>query len=182
MEATAVHTPTGVDPTFLEDWSARYLAAWNSHDAEAIVSMCTEDVIWDDPALPETYHGHDGVRRFISATVGCFPDLQVEELEAPYRSPTSPRVLTPYRLTGTMLGPWEPTGIAPTGRRVSFEGIDQWEFRGERMCRYNTKYDLLAVARQMGVMPPQGSAGDRLMMRLQHVQARFQRRKAARSS
>jgi steroid delta-isomerase-like uncharacterized protein len=179
METTAVHA--GLDPAFLEDWAARYLVAWNSHDVESIVAMCTEDVIWDDPALPDTYHGHDGLRRFMTQTLRCFPDLQIEELEAPYASPTGPRALAPYRLNGTMLGPWEPTDIAPTGRRISFEGVDQWEFRGDRMCRYDTKYDLLAVARQMGVMPPQGSSADRLMARLQHLQARFQRRRSTRS-
>jgi predicted ester cyclase len=179
MEATAVHPGTGVDPAFLEDWRSRYLAAWLAHDVEGVVAMCTEDVIWNDPALPETYHGHEGVRRFITATFRCFPDLHIDELEAPYLSATRPKVLAPYRLTATMRGPWEPTNIAPTGRRVSFEGIDEWEFRGERMCRYDTKYDLLAVARQMGVLPPQGSAADRLMTRLQHLQARFQRRRVS---
>jgi steroid delta-isomerase-like uncharacterized protein len=178
MEATAVHAPTGVDFGFLADWRARYLAAWLAHDVEGIVSACTEDVIWDDPALPETYHGHEGVRRFASATFRCFPDLHIDELEEPYVSPSRPKVLAPYRLTATMNGPWEPTDIAPTGRRISFEGIDVWEFRDDRMCRYNTRYDLLDVARQMGVMPPHGSGADRLMTRLQHLQARFQRRRA----
>ena len=179
MEATAVHEGTDVDFAFLEDWAARYLAAWLARDVEGVVAMCTEDVTWDDPALPETYHGHDGVRRFITATFRCFPDLHVDELEPPYRSTTRTKVLVPYRLTGTMRGPWEPTNIAPTGRRVSFEGIDEWEFRGERMCRYSTKYDALDVARQMGVVPPHGSGADRLLTRLQHLQARFQRRRAS---
>jgi predicted ester cyclase len=177
MEATAVQPVTGVDPGFLEDWRSSYLAAWRAHDVEGIVSACTEDVIWDDPALPETYHGHDGVRRFITATFRCFPDLQVEELEPPYVSATRPKALAPYRLTATMRGPWEPLNLAPTGRRIAFEGIDEWEFRGDRMCRYSTKYDGLDVARQMGIVPPQGTAADRLMTRLQHLHARFQRRR-----
>jgi steroid delta-isomerase-like uncharacterized protein len=176
MEATATHAQAGIDHAFLEDWAARYLTAWNAHDVEAILAMCTEDVVWDDPALPETYHGHEGVRRFIAATFRCFPDVQIEELEPPYASATAPRALSPYRFTATMRGPWEPTGIAPTGRAIAFEGIDQWEFRDQRMCRYDTKYDLLGVARQMGVLPPQGSPEDRLMTRLQHLEARFQRR------
>jgi steroid delta-isomerase-like uncharacterized protein len=178
MEATVSPT-TGIDPEFLTGWAARYLAAWNDHDVEGIVALCTEDVVWDDPALPETYRGHEEVRRFATATFRCFPDVDIEELEAPYLSASGPRALAPYRFTATMLGRWEPTDIAATGRRVSFEGVDQWEFRADRMCRYDTKYDLLDVARQMGVVPPQGSAGDRMMRRLQHVQARFQRRRAA---
>ena len=178
MEATAVEPRAGVDPAFLDDWRARYLAAWITHDVEGIVSACTEDVVWDDPALPETYHGHPGVRKFITATFRCFR-ICASRSSGRSTSPTRPKVLVPYRLTATMRGPWEPTDIAPTGRRISFEGIDEWEFRGERMCRYNTKYDLLDVARQMGVIPPQGSGADKLMTRLQHLQAYFQRRRAS---
>src|SRR5436190_5392199 len=174
--ATATQAPGGLDHAFLADWSARYLAVWKAHDVEGIVAMCTEDVVWDDPALPETYHGREAVRRFAHAVFSCFPDVQIEELEPPYASATQPKALVPYRFTGTMLGAWEPTNLAATGSRVSFEGVDVWEFRGERMCRYDTKYDLLGVARQMGVMPPQGSPGDRLLTWLQHLQARFQRR------
>src|SRR5205823_4047251 len=132
---------------FLDDWAGRYLIAWNTHDVGSIVAMCTEDVIWNDPALPETYHGRDGLRRFIGATLRCFPDVQIDELEPPYPSASAPKALVPYRFRGTMLGPWEPTNIAPTGRPVSFEGIDQWEFRDGLMSRYDTKYDLMGVAR-----------------------------------
>ena len=46
------------------------------------------------------------------------------------------------------------------------------------MSHYRTYYDSLDMARQLGILPTVGSAGDRAMTRLQHVQARFQRRKA----
>jgi steroid delta-isomerase-like uncharacterized protein len=179
MEATVAHQGTGIEPAFLEDWAARYVAAWNGHDVEAIVAMVTDDVVWDDPALPKTFHGRPAVRHFVEATFKAFPDVVVDELEPPYRSPTRPRALVPYRFTGTMLGDWEPLDIAATGARVSFEGVDQWEFRDELMCRYNTSYDALDVARQMGMLPQRGSFADRLLTRLQHLQARFQRRRAS---
>jgi steroid delta-isomerase-like uncharacterized protein len=179
MATTAATTATSIEWGFIEDWTARYHAAWSEHDIEAVVAMCAPDVIWDDPALPETYHGREGVRRFVTATFRAFPDAEVDMLEPPYLSPNLPRALAPYRFKGTMTGPWEPTDLAPTGARVEFDGIDQWEFRDELLARYDTKYDLLGVARQMGVMPPHGSRTDRIMTRLQHLQARGQRRKAS---
>jgi steroid delta-isomerase-like uncharacterized protein len=178
MEATAVQMKAGVDPAFLEDWRARYLAAWLAHDVDAILDMLADDIVWDDPGLPNTFNGRTAVRHFLEATFKAFPDLVIEELDPPYVSPTQPKVLVPYRFTGTMRGDWEPMNIAATGARVSFEGIDQWEFEGERMSRYATYYDSMDLARQMGVMPPHGSPADRLMIRLQHVQASFQRRRA----
>jgi nuclear transport factor 2 (NTF2) superfamily protein len=35
-----------IDPKFLEEWAASYLAAWNGHDPEGIALLCTEDVVW----------------------------------------------------------------------------------------------------------------------------------------
>jgi steroid delta-isomerase-like uncharacterized protein len=178
MEATTAQAKAGVDATFLEDWRARYLAAWIAHDVAAILAMLAEDIVWDDPGLPNTFNGREAVRHFLEATFTTFPDLVIEELEPPYVSPARAKVLVPYRFTGTMRGDWEPMNIAATGARVSFEGIDQWEFEGEQMSRYTTYYDSMDLARQMGVMPPHGSGADRLMTRLQHLQARLQRRRA----
>jgi steroid delta-isomerase-like uncharacterized protein len=179
VQNAVVQPDAGVDSEFLEDWNARQLAAWNEHDLDAIVAMVAEDVTWDDPSEPETLHGREAVRRFIAQTLRAFPDLVIEETEPIYRSETRPKVLVPYRFTGTMLGEWESLSLAATGARVSFDGVDQWEFRDELLYRYSTSYDTMGVARQLGLLPPVGSFADRAMKPLQHVIARFQRRRAA---
>jgi hypothetical protein len=46
------------------------------------------------------------------------------------------------------------------------------------MSRYQTYYDSLDMARQLGILPPVGSPPDRAMAAIQHLQARFQRRKS----
>ncbi len=176
MEATT-ETSSKLDPSFVEDWGRRYLDAWNSLDADAVAALCTEDVVWDDPGLPEPARGREGVRAFVRATERAFPDFYVEELGRPHLSAEEARVLGRYRMTGTMLGPWEYTNLAPTGRRIEVLGVDEWTFTGELMSGYRTYYDSVAMARQLGVLPPVGSGADRAMARLQHLQARFQRRK-----
>jgi hypothetical protein len=108
-----------LDPAFVEDWGKRYLEAWNSLDADGVAAMCTEDVAWNDPGLPEPAHGREGVRAFVRATAQAFADFHVEELGKPYISAEEPRVLSRYRMTGTMLRPWgtptsRPPGIAST--------------------------------------------------------------------
>ena len=166
------------DPAFVEGWGKRYLEAWNSLDADGVAAMCTEDVVWNDPGLPEPAHGREGVRAFVRATADAFPDFHVEELGQSYFSADEPRVLSRYRMTGTMLGPWEYTNLAATGRRIDVLGVDEWTFRGELMSHYMTYYDSLDMARQLGILPPVGSGAERAMAGLQHLQARFQRRKA----
>jgi steroid delta-isomerase-like uncharacterized protein len=175
MEAA---TGTALDRAFVDDWASRYSEAWNSGDAEAIASLCTEDVSWDDPGLPDTVHGRGAVRKFVEDTHRAFADFHVEELGPPLISESEPLVLSPYRMTGTFTGEWEPLHTAPTGARFSVEGIDTWRFRDGLMCRYVTYYDSIGMARQMGILPPVGSGMERAMSRVQAAQARFQRRRA----
>ena len=171
-----------LDPAFVEDWGARYLDAWNSLDVDGVAALCTEDVVWNDPGLREPVHGREGVREFVRATENAFPDFQVEELGRPYISAEEPRVLSRYRMTGTMLGPWPYTGIAATGGRIDVVGVDEWAFSGGLMSHYETHYDSLDMARQLGILPRWGSVAERVMTRTQHLQARLQRRKAQREA
>jgi steroid delta-isomerase-like uncharacterized protein len=181
MQAPANADPQALDLGFVEDWSRRYLEVWNAHDADAVAAFCTEDIVWTDPGLPEPVTGRSGVRAFVEATAQAFPDFHVEELEPPFLSAAGPRVLSPYRMTGTMLGDWEAAGLAATGARIAVLGVDDWTFRDGQLCRYSTYYDSLGMARQLGILPPADSAGDRLMARVQHLQARLQRRRARRA-
>src|SRR5919198_4587665 len=86
-----------LDHAFIEEGSERFLAAWNAHDAEAAAALCTEDVTVDEPALPETLHGRDGMRRFALATFAAFPDVRIEELEPAYLAGSALKALAPYR-------------------------------------------------------------------------------------
>jgi steroid delta-isomerase-like uncharacterized protein len=169
---------TTLDREFVEDFARRYAAAWEERDPERIAAACTEDVVWSDPSLREPLHGREGVRRFATETFRMCPDFTVVSTDGPYISPAEPRVLVPYRMSGTAAGPWVFLDMAPTGRSFEIEGVDSWEMRDGLIARYSTFYDSVDMGRQLGVLPPQGSAGDRAIVRLQHVRARFQRRSA----
>lgn len=136
---------------FVVDWSRRWLAGWNAHDVEGLLSMCSKDIVWDDPALPDTAYGHEGVRGFLEAMFETFPDLEIEAGGKIFFT-VGPQALAPYRLTGTMRNDWEPRGVTATGKKVSYRGIDAWEFRDGQLCRYDTHYDSLDCARQLGVL------------------------------
>ena len=174
----AVEQRRALDAAFVDDWNARYTAAWNSGDGEGVAALCSEDISWRDAGLPEVVHGRDAVRQFVEDTFHAWPDFHVEERGSVLVSDTEPLALAPYRMTGTFSGAWEPLEIAPTGARISVEGIDEWRFRDGLMCRYCTYYDSIDMARQMGVLPAAGSRAESLLGALQPLQARFQRRRA----
>jgi steroid delta-isomerase-like uncharacterized protein len=172
----AIDEMVGIDPGRLRCWADRFLDAWNAWDAEAVAALCTEDVVWIDPSASEPFAGREGIREFVRLTIDAFPDLHIAETSPPYCRPGSSTVLSPYRMTGTMRGALDL--FAPTGRRVSVVGVDEWTFRCELLYRYRTYYDTIDAARQLGIMPASGSRAERLMSRIQHAQARLQRRTA----
>jgi len=81
-------------------------------------------------------------------------------------------------MTGTMRGAWDYMSLAATAQRMDVLGVDEWTFTGDLLSHYQTYYDSLDMSRQLGVLPAVGSAADRTIARLQHLQARFLRRKA----
>lgn len=137
-----------LDQAFAEEWGRRFGDAWNAHEPETIAAMCTEDVVWNDAALPGPVQGREAVRDFAAATFKAFPDFQVVETDAVYISPIAPLALCPYRMSGTMLGGWEESGSPGTGAGFSVTGIDQWTLRGDLICHYVTYYDKDEMVRQ----------------------------------
>jgi hypothetical protein len=77
-----------------------------------------------------------------------------------------------------MTGAFAPANVASTGARMTFEGVDEWTFEDGLLSHYRTYYDTIGVARQLGILPATGSRVEKLMARLQHFQARGQRRRA----
>jgi steroid delta-isomerase-like uncharacterized protein len=160
----------------INDFATRYLDAWNSRDAARIEPLLTDDIAWSDPALPEPARGVAAVQDFMRTSWRAFPDLRFEEPDPPHLSVAGDKVAWAWRMHGTMLGPLEPPGFAPTGRRMVVDGVDLWTIRGNRIAVYRAFWDLTDLSRQLGILPPPGSRAERATVALQRLQARFARR------
>jgi steroid delta-isomerase-like uncharacterized protein len=162
----------------LDAFCARYLAAWNRQDTAAMGDLVTDDVVWEDPALPGPVSGIAGVAAFMRAAWVGFPDLRFDETDTPHRTAGGDQVAWRWRMRGTMTGPLDPPGFAPTGHAMEVEGVDLWTFRDGRIARYRAFYDMNDVARQLGIAPAPGSGGEKAVVALQHLQARAMRRRS----
>lgn len=161
------------------------LKAWNARELDYFLSMLTEDIEWYDlgmlhpPAL-----GRQAVRAFTESIWVAFPDFEYV-LEHPLCvSADGNRCVALWRITATHSGELKPPGFAPTGRRARIQGVDIIEFRGEKISRVQSLFDLLDAAEQLTGMPlrfPPGSVRERIAVFLQRIVAFFARRRSHRA-
>lgn len=166
----------GIDPAFAEEFDRRFREAFSAHDADGLLALLAEDVTYIDPSWPREMHGHAEVREYLESTWRSSSDMRVEHVEAGMLDQTGPRTARRWRLTGTNDGVWDPPGLKPSGRRMVIEGAALFEYRGERASEVRMYFDVADVMRQLGVLPPVGSIGERLAVLVTNLTRPLRRR------
>jgi ketosteroid isomerase-like protein len=173
-----------VDEAFVRAFLPRYQAAWNAHDAGALCDLAADDVLWEDPSIPGPprgrARGHEAVRAWLAIFWRAFPDMEFGPLDgadaaappAIYFAPGG-RVAVPWWGRGTMTGPLDPPGLAPTGKRVDLTGVDLYAFRGRQLCQVRTFTDLGVASAQLGLMPRPGGLAERVAALAQRAAVRL---------
>jgi steroid delta-isomerase-like uncharacterized protein len=164
-----------VDLAFVEDFAERWLDAWNSQSAEKLFALMADDIVYDDAAWPTTMHGHAEVRPFLEHTWRAFPDLRFEPVGSPLLAADEPRAAFYWRGYATHTGPIDPPGLAPTGKRMEFEGADFHEYRDGKLARLQIVFDMARAMRQLGALPEPGSRSERFAVGLANLQRRLGR-------
>ena len=141
-----------IDAEETERVADAYFAAISDHDVEAAVAM------WR-PGGRENVRGQvdalapDGVRDFLNGIIGPFPDLVFTIVE---KTVQDDRAAYRWEATGTFTGTTF-QGVEPNGARLDLEGTDVLIVRDGVIVENNAYADAMTVARQLGLMPPEGS-------------------------
>jgi hydroxyacylglutathione hydrolase len=158
-----------------ETIARRYFAAIDARDLELAVSL------WADGGR-ENVRGQvdvlapEGVREFIGGLIGALPDLNMQVVST---TSEGDRCGVQWRLTGTFAGSSGFGGIAPTGSPVTLEGFDLLTVR-EGLIHSNDAFsDSTTFARQIGMLPPQGSSAEQRMMGAFNAKTRLSQRLGA---
>jgi steroid delta-isomerase-like uncharacterized protein len=145
-------------------------------DLDGIVAAGAPDYV-DDFVPVGPFQGHDAVRGFFRELFAAFPDFEmaVDRIVADDSS-----AVAQWHLSGTFSGgPF--LGILPTGRRVHLRGVDVLEIDGGLIQRNTIYYDGASFARQIGLLPGQGSRGDRMLLSAFNLGSRLRRAVAQRA-
>jgi hydroxyacylglutathione hydrolase len=122
---------------------------------------------------PRHFYAHDGraeihgvtarltpaqAAEFFAETFAAFPDWRFEVLEVVAQGE---RAAVRWHASATFAGPGRFQGLEPTGARVDLTGLDLIELRSGRILRNDAYLNGADLARQLGALPPAGSAADR---------------------
>jgi steroid delta-isomerase-like uncharacterized protein len=128
----------------------RYNAAWNAHDLDAIMSMHTPDMVFDNHTAGESASG-ENARAHIGSIFTTWPDIEF----------TTRRL---YVREGLVVQEWTATAThaqtmqrgdlsaAPTGKRVEWDGLDVIPFEDGLVKRKDVYSDSVSILRQVGLL------------------------------
>jgi steroid delta-isomerase-like uncharacterized protein len=134
----------------LSEIIARYNEAWNAQDLDAIVSMHAPDMIFANHTAGESATGAE-VREHIASIFATWPDLRFETRRLYVREGL---VVQEWTATATHSNPMQRGDLeaAPTGREVSWDGIDSIPFENGLVKRKDVYSDSVSILRQVGLL------------------------------
>jgi glyoxylase-like metal-dependent hydrolase (beta-lactamase superfamily II)/predicted ester cyclase len=139
-----------------ESVARRYFEAIGARDLDAAVALWA-DGGHDNVRGQADVTAPDGVRAFLGELLDAVPDLRFEVIST---TTEGDRCAAQWRLSGTFAGPGSLSGIAPTGDRVTMEGVDIVTVRDGLIQGNDAFPDSIALPRQIGMIPPSGSRAD----------------------
>jgi steroid delta-isomerase-like uncharacterized protein len=128
----------------------RYNDAWNSQDLDAIVAMHAPDMVFANHTAGESATGED-VREHIASIFATWPDLRFETRRL-------------YVCEGLVVQEWTATAThsnvmrrgdleaQPTGKTISWDGIDSIPFEDSLIKRKDVYSDSVSILRQVGLL------------------------------
>lgn len=125
-----------------------YEEVMNRKNLQAIDELCAPEIV-DHTAMPGQAPGLEGMKQMFAMFVEAFPDMriEVEDLIA-----ERDLVVARLAMSGTHKGPL--FGTPPTGKHVTFRGVDMVRIRDGRATEVWHYGDDFLVLGQLGVKLP----------------------------
>lgn len=133
----------------LEKVIAAYGDAWNSHDVEAILALHTEDSVFENHTSGGKAVGKSAIREVLNGVFAAFPDIRFDARRTYVRDGV---VTQEWTASGTLAIPFTKgaSTVQPTGRKVSWHGVDVIPFQGSLVARKDVYVDSMSFLKALG--------------------------------
>jgi steroid delta-isomerase-like uncharacterized protein len=138
------------DPTSLERAIGAYNDAWNAHDLDAITSMHAPDMVFENHTAGERAVG-DAVREHIGAIFETWPDIAFNTRRLYVREGLVVQEWTAEATHASEMRRGELVA-EPTGKRISWDGLDVIPFEDGLVKRKDVYSDSVSILRQLGLL------------------------------
>jgi predicted ester cyclase len=149
-----------------------YFDAVAARDVEAMAAC------WQPGGIDELHglaslRAPEGVKEWFSNTFRAVPDFHMEVLDL---IASGEQVAVRWHMTGTFDGEAKFEGAIATGAKIDITGCDVLTVRDGKIHHNDAYLNGMQMARQLGVLPPQGSAQERAMIGATNVKTRLVRK------
>ena len=125
----------------------QHWAYWSAHDMDRLLSLFTEDVIYEDVTMGVVNRGVAQLRAFAEGFFSGFPDATFE-----LRSGFADGSIGggEWIMRGTHKG--DLPGMPATGKRMEVRGSSIFEFEGTKIRRCSDYWNMVTLLTQLGFM------------------------------
>lgn len=173
ISSTPIAPPNDASKTQLVQWAIGRISA---QDLDSLRNFWTADTTVHFPT--GTCHGHAEIAAYFEQVFAALADFTLEIVSV---AESGHDVLVHWHLTGQHVGTF--MGIAGTGRRIDLEGFDHFVVENDHVVTNTVRYDQMEFARQIQLLPADGSVADRALKvafnavtRVRHLARRRQER------
>src|SRR4051794_33849446 len=141
------HTSIAAD---LKETIDRYNEAWNAHDLDTIMSMHAPDMVFHNHTAGERADGEDA-RAHIGSIFETWPDIEFSTRRLYVRDGL---VVQEWTATATHKSTMRRGDLVaePTGRTISWDGLDVIPFENGLVKRKDVYSDSVSILRQLGLL------------------------------
>jgi steroid delta-isomerase-like uncharacterized protein len=134
-------------PAALEETIARYNDAWNAHDLDLIASMHAPDMVFENHTAGERAEG-EAAREHIGSIFETWPDITFSTRRLYVRDGL---VVQEWTATATHASEMRRGDLvaAPTGKTISWNGLDVIPFEDGLVKRKDVYSDSVSILRQL---------------------------------
>jgi steroid delta-isomerase-like uncharacterized protein len=140
----------GDDPRSLERTIGAYNDAWNAHDLDALTSMHAPDMVFENHTAGERAVGAS-VREHIGRIFETWPDITFSTRRLYVRDGL---VVQEWTAEATHASEMRRGDLVaePTGKKVSWDGLDVIPFEDGLVKRKDVYSDSVSILRQLGLL------------------------------